>query len=71
LIDLAIRGSDGAKCARLAHYSKGACSNLGASAAATVLADIEKQANRGAFDECGQQLRMLASEVDRLRSVEI
>jgi HPt (histidine-containing phosphotransfer) domain-containing protein len=71
LFDIAIRNIDHQQCARLAHYCKGACSNLGAKAAATVLADLERSAKAGAMEECTRQLAALATEVDRLRSVRI
>ena len=38
LFDMAIRRTDLQQCARLAHYCKGACANVGAQAAGTVLA---------------------------------
>jgi len=71
LLDMAVRNTDGQGCARLAHYCKGACANVGANAAATVLAELERNAKDGAMEECGRQLAALASEVDRLRTVEI
>ena len=71
LLELAIRGLDGPQCARLAHYCKGACSNVGAQAAAVVLAKMERSARFGEMDECDRQLHALATEVDRLRAEEI
>jgi HPt (histidine-containing phosphotransfer) domain-containing protein len=71
LIDVAIRNTDGPQCARLAHYCKGACSNVGANAAATVLAELERNAKQGSMAECGRQLAALATEVHRLRDLEI
>lgn len=71
LLEAAIRSSDGSQCARLAHYCKGACSNLGASATAAVLANVEQHARRGDLEECSRQLVALAAEVDRLRAEEI
>jgi HPt (histidine-containing phosphotransfer) domain-containing protein len=71
LLANAIQGMDGQQCARLAHYCKGACANVGARAAATVLAELERNAKQGAMDECGRQLTALAAEVDRLRLEEI
>jgi len=67
LLDMAIRGTDLQQCARLAHYCKGACANVGAKAAATVLAELERSAKRGVPEECSRQLAALATEVDRLR----
>jgi HPt (histidine-containing phosphotransfer) domain-containing protein len=67
LLDAAIRTTNLQQCARLAHYCKGACANVGAQAAATVLAELERSAQNGAPEECGRQLAALATEVDRLR----
>lgn len=71
LIDMAVRNTDSQQCARLAHYCKGACSNVGANAAAHVLAELERNAKNGAMEECSRQLAALATEVDRLRAIEI
>jgi len=71
LLDLAIQRTDLTQCASLAHYSKGACANVGARAAASVLADLERSAKNGAVSECGRQLAALAVEVDRLRAERI
>jgi HPt (histidine-containing phosphotransfer) domain-containing protein len=71
LLKLAIQGTDAKQCARLAHYCKGACANVGAKATAAVLEKLEHNARDGAMDECGRQLVMLAAEVDRLRAEEI
>lgn len=67
LLEVAIRERDAPKCARLAHYSKGACANVGANAAAAVLEAMERQAASGSVAECSVQLARLASEVERLR----
>jgi len=71
LFDVAIRNTDAPQCARLAHYCKGACLNVGARAAATVLAELERNAKAGALEKCSRQLADLAAEVDRLRTEEI
>ena len=68
LLDAAIREQDAARCVRLAHYSKGACANVGANSAAAILKHIEGQAANHAFQECQQALMRLAHEVDLLRS---
>ena len=67
LLAKAIRSTDLQTCARLAHYCKGACANVGAKAAAVVLAELERSAKSGAPEECTRQLLALATEVDRLR----
>lgn len=68
LLESAIREADPLKTMRLAHYSKGACANLGANAAAQVLKQIEQNAARRDFPECSASLSILAREIDRLRS---
>ena len=68
LLELAVRGLDAPQCARLAHYCKGACANVGASRVAGVLEKIEHHAHQGSLEECGAQLAVLAQEIDRLRA---
>ena len=68
LLDSAIREQDSQKCMRLAHYSKGACANVGANAAADVLKNIERKAGDRQFAECSVSLNTLVSEIERLRS---
>jgi HPt (histidine-containing phosphotransfer) domain-containing protein len=70
-LDVAIRNADRQQCARLAHYCKGACANLGAKAAAMVLMELERNAKIGAMEECSRQLTALTMEMDRLRTEEI
>ncbi len=67
LLQLAIRERDSQRCIRLAHYSKGACVNVGANAAAEVLKTIERKAANSQFEECSISLSALVEEVDRLR----
>jgi len=68
LLRAAIREANPQECARLAHYSKGACANVGANRGATILKQIEKDAIEGRFQECAQSLASLAWELDLLRS---
>ena len=68
LLKAAIEGQDATRCMRLAHYSKGACANVGAAAAAEILKDIERQAASHAFSACDAALGRLAQEVELLRS---
>jgi HPt (histidine-containing phosphotransfer) domain-containing protein len=70
-LDTAIRNTDAQECAQLAHYCKGACANVGANAAASVLAKLERSAKDGVMAECSRQLAALAIEVDRLRAEKI
>ena len=67
LLASAIRDQDAPRCARLAHYSKGACANVGASAAADVLKTMARQATGRQFGACSESLAALISEMDRLR----
>ena len=67
LIEAAICQHDPNLARRLAHYSRGACANVGAASAAAALADIERHAQRSEFAECEQSLRLLATEIGRLR----
>jgi histidine phosphotransfer protein HptB len=67
LLDQAIREENPQACARLAHYSKGACANVGAMRAASLLKQIERSAGEQRFADCGESLGMLAREIDLLR----
>ena len=68
LLDAAIREQDATRCARLAHYSKGACANVGAQSAAEILKEIEKKAANREFPECQTALNRLAAAVDLIHS---
>jgi len=68
LLQAAIRAADVSATMRLAHYSKGACANLGAQAAAATLLNIERCAASGDFGQCTVSLANLAAEVERLRA---
>jgi HPt (histidine-containing phosphotransfer) domain-containing protein len=67
LLESAIRAEDAQKCMQLAHYSKGACANVGANAVAAVLKRIEREAASHEFPECRASLANLAAELERLR----
>jgi HPt (histidine-containing phosphotransfer) domain-containing protein len=67
LLELAIRDEDAPRCARLAHYSKGACANVGAASAAALLKKIERDAGDRHFVACTESLAALAGELERLR----
>jgi HPt (histidine-containing phosphotransfer) domain-containing protein len=67
-LEAAVRHQDAQQCARLAHYSKGACANVGADAAAALLADIETRAAECDFAKCGASLQALGEEIVRLRA---
>ena len=68
LLQAAIAEGNIQKCMRLAHYSKGACANVGANRAAEVLRQMERQAAGGDFQECGLSLATLTQEMERLRA---
>jgi len=67
LLGQAIHDHDSQRCIKLAHYSKGACANVGAVGAATLLKGIEHDAARDQFDACDSALANLVTELDRLR----
>jgi HPt (histidine-containing phosphotransfer) domain-containing protein len=67
LLDKAIRHQDTTGCMRLAHYSKGACANVGANRAAAALKQLEQDASRSAFGECSASMRFLVEELENLR----
>jgi HPt (histidine-containing phosphotransfer) domain-containing protein len=68
LLDAAIREQDSSRCVRLAHYSKGACANVGARSAAEILKEIESKAANREFPECQDALDKLAEEVDLIHA---
>ena len=68
LLASAVREGNSQKCIRLAHYSKGACVNVGANRAAGIFKQIERNAAAGQFHECSQSLAGLSQELDLLRS---
>jgi HPt (histidine-containing phosphotransfer) domain-containing protein len=61
----AVEHADGARCARLAHYVKGACANLGAVSMASLLKQIENSAKAGDFDACRHSLGSLKAELQK------
>lgn len=68
LLEAAIREQDATRCMHLAHYSKGACANVGANVAAGILKDIERRAANREFAECSAALDRLNQEVEVLRA---
>jgi HPt (histidine-containing phosphotransfer) domain-containing protein len=68
LLESAIRAEDSQKCMQLAHYSKGACANVGANSAAAALKQIEREAAGHKFAGCRASLANLAVQLERLRS---
>jgi HPt (histidine-containing phosphotransfer) domain-containing protein len=51
---------------KLAHYSKGACANVGANRVAERLKQLEHDAASSAFDKCLEGLEVLLQELDQL-----
>ena len=67
-LEAAVRSHDRDQCVRLAHYSKGACANIGASATAAVLRRIEVDARQARFEGCERSLGALATALEQLRA---
>ncbi len=67
LLDAAIREHDADRTARLAHYSKGACANVGANVAAEALRSIELCAKGAEFAACSEPLAVFGREIEKLR----
>jgi HPt (histidine-containing phosphotransfer) domain-containing protein len=67
-LEHAVEHADATETARLAHYSKGACANVGATSTARILLEIEKQAKAGDLEACGAALISLQREFQKLRS---
>ena len=66
-LNAAVRAGDAEQCMRLAHYSKGACANLGANAAAATFLQIESGARARQLEKCAESLAALASVLQELR----
>ena len=67
-LETAVRNGDVHSCIRLAHYSKGACANVGANRAAGLFKRIELDAAQSEFRRCTASLASLAGELELLRS---
>jgi HPt (histidine-containing phosphotransfer) domain-containing protein len=66
-LEAAVRTGDGEQCARIAHYSKGACANVGASAAAAIFRQIEQQGKEARMADCSASLSALATAMQDLK----
>ena len=64
-LEKAVESADAKSCARLAHYVKGACANVGAVSMATILMNIERSAGEGDFEACRMSLSNLALELKK------
>ena len=67
-LERAIATADAKETARLAHYSKGACANVGATSTARILQEIEKKAAAGDLQACGASLPSLQREFQKLQA---
>ena len=67
-LEAAVRNHDQEQCVRLAHYSKGACANVGASAAAGVFRRIEQDAREAEFSRCEESLAALRTALMELQA---
>ena len=63
----ALEKADARETVRLAHYSKGACANVGAASTALILQEIEKKAAQGDLQACGASLASLQREFQKLQ----
>lgn len=64
----AIAEADGTRCARLAHYVKGACANVGAASLAALMKSIELSARDGDFAACRASLSNASVELQKFSS---
>ncbi len=67
-LEHALENADAKETARLAHYSKGACANVGATSTARILQEIEKKAAAGDLEACGASLVSLQREFQKLQA---
>ena len=67
-METAVAERNGDRCKRLAHYSKGACANVGACSAAAICEQMERLAASGDFARCALSLEALANTIDRLKT---
>jgi len=64
----AVEHADGTRCARLAHYVKGACANVGAASLAALMKSIERSAQAGDFAACRASLGGMQAELEKFSS---
>lgn len=67
-LERALEQADAKETARLAHYSKGACANVGATSTAELLQVIEKKAAAGDLQSCTVPFESLRQEFQKLRT---
>lgn len=68
LLETAAQEKDADRCARLAHYCKGACANVGAKAAAEAFLVIERSAKQAEFEAFSASLAALNRHMEELRA---
>jgi HPt (histidine-containing phosphotransfer) domain-containing protein len=64
----AVEQADGKRCARLAHYVKGASANVGAASLAALMKSIERSAIAGDFAACRASLGGIPAELEKFSS---
>ena len=64
----AVQAGDADRCARLAHYCKGACANVGAKAAADGFRVLESSAKQARVDTFVDSLHAINRQMDSLRA---
>jgi len=64
----AVEHADATRCARLAHYVKGACANVGAASLAALMKSIERSAVAGDFAACRASLGGISTELEKFSS---
>jgi len=67
-LERAVAQADAKETVRIAHYSKGACANVGATSTAGILQEIERKAKAGDLEACGASLASLQAEFEKLRA---
>ena len=63
----AMEAKDAERCARLAHYCKGACANVGAKAAAEAFLTLERSAKQAQYETFAESLAALGLRMEELR----
>jgi HPt (histidine-containing phosphotransfer) domain-containing protein len=67
-LEQAVEQADSEKCARLAHYVKGACANVGAASLAALMKSMERSAHAGDFAACRASLLDMSVELEKFSS---
>jgi HPt (histidine-containing phosphotransfer) domain-containing protein len=67
-LERALSQADAKEAVRVAHYSKGACANVGAESTARILQEIERKAAAGDLNSCEASLPALHQEFQKLQT---